>query len=64
MTQECLNNWMILHVHKDKTGSLNLTKVARQFSNNDRRRHFLVISNLSYCYFITIIIIVFVYTRQ
>ena len=31
---------MILHVHKDKTDSLDLTEVAREFSNNDRRRHF------------------------
>ena len=40
MTQECLNNCMILHVHKDKTGSLNLTEVAREVSDNDRMRHF------------------------
>ena len=52
MTQERLNNVMILNGHNDRTDALDLTAVAKDFSQaNDRRRNFfwqLLNSNLIY----------------
>ena len=43
MTQERLNQVMLLHTNKDKTDELNLYDIAKELiSFNDRRRHFLV----------------------
>ncbi len=39
MTQQRLNNLMVLHVHKDHTDKLNLCEVANEFvSVNERRQ--------------------------
>ena len=41
MSQEQLNNCMILHIYKEKTDEIDLTKVAKEFiSANDRRKLF------------------------
>ena len=41
MTEERLNNVILLHVHKDETDQLDLEEVASTFiSANDRRRSF------------------------
>ena len=41
MSQQRLNNIMLLNVHKDLTDALDLPTVARQFVDaNERRRHF------------------------
>ena len=41
MSQQRLNNIMLLNVHKDLTDGLDLPTVARQFVDaNERRRHF------------------------
>ena len=37
MTEERLNNSMILHVHRDQ---LNLEAIAKEFINNDRRKFY------------------------
>ena len=39
MTQQRLNDCLILHVHREKTDHLNLTEVAQEFiERNDRRK--------------------------
>ena len=44
MSQQRLNNIMLLNVHKDLTDGLDLPTVARQFVHaNERRRHFLAL---------------------
>ena len=41
MTQQLLNNVMLLNVHKDLTDALDLVNIARQFVGaNVRRRRF------------------------
>ena len=41
MSQQRLNNIMLLNVHKDLTDGLDLPTVARQFVDaSERRRHF------------------------
>ena len=41
MTQERLNNLLLLHVHKDRTDELNLIEIAQSFVDvNDRRKLF------------------------
>ena len=40
MTEERLNNCMILHVHREKTDQLNLEAIAKEFINNDRRKFY------------------------
>ena len=41
MTQKRLNHVMLLHIYKEKTDKIDLTKVATKFvSVNDRRRTF------------------------
>ena len=37
MTEERLNNCMLLHVHREKTDELDLEAVANKLINNDRR---------------------------
>ena len=62
MTQQKLNSLMILHVHKDKTDSLNLDQVANKFVNRkETREHFLVnlMSNLYLCMYVASILYLF-----
>ena len=41
MSQQLLNNTMLLNVHKDLTDGSDLPTIARQFVDaNERRRHF------------------------
>ena len=42
MTEERLNNCLMLHVHKDVTDSLSITVIAEEFvsTNEDRKKHF------------------------
>ena len=42
MSEERLNNCMLLHIHKDITDKLNLQEVARDFVSlhEERKRHF------------------------
>ena len=41
MSQEKLNHVMVMHCHKDKTDSLNMVSVARDFvSKHDSRRSY------------------------
>ena len=35
MAQSCLNNLMIMHVHKERTDALSLSSVAQEFVNNN-----------------------------
>ena len=39
MSQQRLNNLMVLHVHKDETDNLNLVDVAKNFIDVNNRRH-------------------------
>ena len=39
MSQQRLNNLMVLHVHKDETDNLNLFDVAKNFIDVNNRRH-------------------------
>ena len=39
MSQQRLNNLMVLHVHKDETDNLNLVNVAKNFIDVNNRRH-------------------------
>ena len=42
MTEQRLNNLLLLHVHKDITDQLNLIEIAQSFVDaNDRRKLFL-----------------------
>ena len=38
MSQQCLNNLMVLHVHDDVTDSLGLKQAAQRFIKNHGRR--------------------------
>ena len=38
MTQQRLNNVLILHVHKDRTDKLDLRKVGQEFVGDNERR--------------------------
>ena len=38
MTEERLNNILLLHAHKEETDTLNLTEVARSFVSANTRR--------------------------
>ena len=38
MTQQRLNNLMVLHVHKDITDSMNLKNIANEFVGNSEHR--------------------------
>ena len=41
MTQQCLNNLMLLHVHKSCADDLDLIDVANDFiDGSDHRKHF------------------------
>ena len=38
MTQSCLNHLLILHCHKDRTDSLDLTECLQEFVDGRERR--------------------------
>ena len=38
MTQQRLNHCMLLHIHQDKTDTLNLHDIAEEFVQKDERR--------------------------
>ena len=61
MGQQRLNDFLLLHVHKEITDSLNLKEVLNNFANNEDRLQLLgKFSELS-CYPIAIIYVAIIY---